>query len=181
MSIYDHLRDYPGLQFSAGPVGSYLYKNRLIRGSLDPAAGIVRDPAQERDWLIEQALNQVKNLPAGGGHTYWVPDVVGDGHEFYAELDEGYTQEDVDKLVYSFETYDRGKPTLLEAETQRTSQARARWLASQLAGKTPEEAYELIGKALTDATSVAQMRQVLTQLLPVIGAGLVYLARTLDK
>jgi len=148
---------------------------------LDPAAVIARHPAQERDWLIKQALNQVKSLPAGGGHTYHVPVVVGDGHEFYAVVDEGYTQEDVDKLFYSFETYNPGKPTLLEAETQRTSQARARWWASQLAGKTPEEAYVLIGKALTDATSVAQMRRVLTQLLPVIGAGVVFLARTLDE
>ena len=113
MSIYDHLRDYPGPQFSAGPAGSYLYKNRPIQGSLDPAAGIARDPAQGRDWLIEQALNEVKSLPAGGGHTYHVPVVVGDGHEFYAVLGEGYTQEDVDKLFYSFETYDPGKPTLL--------------------------------------------------------------------
>jgi hypothetical protein len=69
MSIYDHLRDYLGLQFSEGPAGSYMYKNRLIQGSLDPAAGTARDPAQERDWLIEQALNQVKSLPAGGQYT----------------------------------------------------------------------------------------------------------------
>ncbi len=47
--------------------------------------------------------------------------------------------------------------------------------------KTPEEAYVLIENALTNATTVAQMRQVLTRLLPVIGAGLVYLARALDE
>ena len=39
----------------------------------------------------------------------------------------------------------------------------------------------LIENALTNATTVAQMRQVLTRLLPVIGAGLVYLARALDE
>jgi hypothetical protein len=76
MSIYDHLRDYPGLQFSEGPAGSYLYKNRLIQGSLGPAAVIARHPAQGRDWLIEQALNQVKNLLASaatptGCRTSW--------------------------------------------------------------------------------------------------------------
>jgi len=48
-------------------------------------------------------------------------------------------------------------------------------------GKTPEEAYVLIENALANATTVARMRQVLTQLLPVIGAGLVYLARSLDE
>ena len=105
---------------------------------------------------------------------------MGEGREFYAVLDEGYTQEDVDKIVYSFETYDPGKPTLLKAETQRTYQARARWLASQLAGKTPEEAYVLIENALTNATTVAQMRQVLIQLLPVIGAGLVAVTHQLE-
>ena len=35
--------------------------------------------------------------------------------------------------------------------------------------------------SLTNGTTVAQMRQVLTQLLPVMGAGLVYLARSLDE
>jgi hypothetical protein len=50
-----------------------------------------------------------------------------------------------------------------------------------LADKTPEQAYVLIENALTGATTVAQMRQVLTQLLPVIGAGLVYLVRSLDE
>ena len=39
----------------------------------------------------------------------------------------------------------------------------------------------LIESALTDASMVAEMRQVLTQLLPVIGAGLVYLARNLEE
>jgi hypothetical protein len=95
-------------------------------------------------------------------------------------LDPGHTQDDIDKIVASFANYDPSKPTAVEHEQQRTSQARARWLASQLAGKTPEEAYVLIENALTNATTVAQMRQVLTQLLPVIGAGLVYLVRNLD-
>ena len=98
-----------------------------------------------------------------------------------AVLDPGYTQDDIDKIVASFANYDPNKPTVLEAESQRTSQARARWLASQLAGKTPEEAYALIENALTNATTVAQMRQVLTRLVPVIGAGLVYLARSLEE
>jgi len=49
-----------------------------------------------------------------------------------------------------------------------------------LAGKTPEQAYVLIENALTGASTVAEMRQVLIQLLPVIGAGLVYLARELE-
>ena len=98
-----------------------------------------------------------------------------------AFLDAGYTQEDVDKIVYSFQNYDASKLTIGEEEDQQTSQARARWLASQLAGKTPEETYVLIENALTNATTVAQMRQVLTQLLPVIGAGLVYLARQLEE
>ena len=48
-------------------------------------------------------------------------------------------------------------------------------------GKTPEEAYILIENALTGATTVAQMRQVLIQLLPIIGAGLGYLARSLEE
>jgi len=50
----------------------------------------------------------------------------------------------------------------------------------QLAGKTPEEAYGLIENALTGASTVAEMRQVLIQLLPVIGAGVVYLAREME-
>jgi hypothetical protein len=98
-----------------------------------------------------------------------------------AALDAGYTQADEDAIVASFAAYDPNKPTFEEIETGRTSQARARWLASQLAGKTPEEAYTLIENALTNATTVAQMRQVLTQLLPVIGGGLVYLARNLEE
>ena len=97
-----------------------------------------------------------------------------------AVLDAGYTQADEDAIIASFAAYDPGKPTWEEIETGRTSQARARWLASQLAGKTPEEAYVLIENALTNATTVGQMRQVLTQLLPVIGAGLVYLVRSLE-
>jgi len=45
-----------------------------------------------------------------------------------------------------------------------------------LAGKTSAEAYLLAG-----ATTVAQMRQALTQLLPVIGAGLVCVANHLEE
>ena len=65
MSIYDHLRDYLGLQFSEGPAGSYMYKNRLIQGSLDPAAGTARDPAQE---LQAQILDYLDQLAAGYRH-----------------------------------------------------------------------------------------------------------------
>jgi hypothetical protein len=50
-----------------------------------------------------------------------------------------------------------------------------------LAGKTPEQAYVLIENALTSATTVAEMRQVLVALLPIIGAGLVYLVRSLEE
>jgi len=112
-----------------------------------------------------------------------VPDVgVGvSWHDDHAELDEGHTQADIDAIAASLAAYDLNAPTLEELETGRTSQARARWLASQLAGKTPEEAYVLIENALANATTVAQMRQVLTQLLPVVGAGLVYLARSLEE
>jgi len=40
----------------------------------------------------------------------------------------------------------------------------------------------LIENAPANATTVAQMQQVLTQLLPIIGgAGLVYLARSLEE
>ena len=53
-------------------------------------------------------------------------------------------------------------------------------MAGQLAGETPEEAHMLIENALTGATAVARMRQVLIQLLSVIGAGLVYLASELE-
>jgi len=111
-----------------------------------------------------------------------VPDIsVGvDWHPDHAQVDEGATPEDVAALEASFQNYDPDKPTFIEVEEQRTSQARARWLASQLAGKTPEEAFVLIENALIGATTVAQMRQVLIQLLPVIGAGLVYLARELE-
>jgi hypothetical protein len=38
----------------------------------------------------------------------------------------------------------------------------------------------LIENALTGATTVAEMRQVLIQLLPPIGAGVVYLAREME-
>jgi hypothetical protein len=111
-----------------------------------------------------------------------VPDIsVGvDWHPDHAQVDEGATPEDLVALEASFQNYDPGKPTFAEVEEQRTSQARARWLASQLAGKTPEEAYVMIANALTGASTVAQMRQVLIQLLPVIGAGLVYLAREME-
>ena len=103
----------------------------------------------------------------------WLPD--------HAQVDEGATPEDLAALEASFQNYDPDKPTFLETEQQRTGQARARWLASQLAGKTPEQAYVLIENALTGATTVAEMRQVLTQLLPILGAGLVYLARQLEE
>ena len=103
-----------------------------------------------------------------------------DWHPDHAQMDEGATLEDVAALEASFQNYDPDKPTFLETEQQRTDQARARWLASQLAGKTPEGAYVLIENALTGATTVAQMRQVLIQLLPVIGAGVVYLAREME-
>jgi hypothetical protein len=62
-----------------------------------------------------------------------------------------------------------------------TNQAKPRWLASQLAGKTPEQAYVLIENALTGATTVAEMRQVLLDLLPAIAAELVVVAhRTVE-
>jgi hypothetical protein len=111
-----------------------------------------------------------------------VPDIsVGvDWHLDHAQVDEGATPEDVAALEASFQSYDPDKPTFIEIERQRTDQARARWLASQLVGKTPEEAYVLIENALTGASTVAQMRQVLIQLLPVIGAGVVYLVRELE-
>ena len=48
--------------------------------------------------------------------------------------------------------------------------------SDRLAGKTSAEAYLLAG-----ATTVAQMRQALTQLLPVIGAGLVCVANHLEE
>jgi hypothetical protein len=103
----------------------------------------------------------------------WLPD--------HAQVDNETTPEDLAALEASFQNYDPDKPTFLETEQQRTDQARARWLASQLAGKTPEQAYVLIENALTGATTVAEMRQVLTQLLPIIGAGLVYLVRNLEE
>jgi hypothetical protein len=113
---------------------------------------------------------QVPTLTVG---VDWLPD--------HAQVDEGATPEDLAALEASFQNYDPDKPTFLEVEQQRTDQARARWLASQLAGKTPEQAYVLIDNALTGATTVAEMRQVLIQLLPIIGAGLVYLVRSLEE
>jgi hypothetical protein len=64
-----------------------------------------------------------------------------DWHPDHAQVDEGATPDDVAALEASLQDYDSYKPTFIEVEEQRTSQARARWLASQFAGKTPEGAY----------------------------------------
>ncbi len=97
------------------------------------------------------------------------------------DRDDGYIEITTSDPAAAIQAYQAHDHTQVSEEEQRTSQARARWLASQLAGKTSEQAYVLVENALTGASTVAEMRQVLIQLLPIIGAGVVYLARSLEE
>jgi hypothetical protein len=68
-----------------------------------------------------------------------------------------------------------------QAREDRLAGDRAAWLASQLAGKTPAEVRQIVEGRVQSATTVAEMRQVLLDLLPVIAAGLTVVAhRTVE-
>jgi hypothetical protein len=68
-----------------------------------------------------------------------------------------------------------------QAREDRLASDRATWLASQLANKTPAEVHQIVEGRAQSATTVAEMRQVLLDLLPAIAAGLAVVAhRTVE-
>lgn len=70
-------------------------------------------------------------------------------------------------------------PEEVETEVQRTegATAQARLLASVVANKTPTEIYDLVEARLTAATTAAEMRTQLIQIIPMIAMLAAYTAR----
>jgi hypothetical protein len=69
-----------------------------------------------------------------------------------------------------------------EQERQETEAGRDLWKLSKLANVTPQQAYDYIQGRLEAATTVAEVKAILVELLPVLSAGLVVLGRrTLNR
>jgi hypothetical protein len=69
-----------------------------------------------------------------------------------------------------------------DQERQELEAGKALWKLSKLNGATPQQAYDYIQGRLTAATTVAEVKAILVELLPALAAGLVAIGRrTLDR
>lgn len=64
----------------------------------------------------------------------------------------------------------------IEARELRKASDKADWLANTIHGKTPSEVKQIVTDRITSITTLAQAKTVLTELLPVMAAGIVALA-----
>jgi hypothetical protein len=64
-----------------------------------------------------------------------------------------------------------------EQERQENNAGRSLWRLSRLASVTPQQAHDYIQAQLEAATTVAEMKALLVELLPALAAGLVVLGR----
>ena len=81
---------------------------------------------------------------------------------------------EVDTLMAALRAYDRAMPTIEEADT---TAFLLRLRAHRLAGMTPEQVYQDFQDRLTTATTLAGMKAILVEALPLMAAGIIALWR----